>query len=321
MSTQKRIITPELEALYHTKPVDTLSNQDLFQVLQFGTRTLQAKAEVLSRLKSDPNFIYRLFDFGQNGLDPRGTKFSDWFNASMPYSANYDAQIFNEISKNHIFREQISKFIPQLFADSFYSMSIGDTFAILNAYMTWIDHPRLVFNTNQGIIAPVFTALKYLSSLREGHIALANTIHSYLSRFGESAGNNVFLQNPGRARSFSETYVSKFFICNGLHDIKRLSTLAQSISCLDNVGYKYTTGRDASDIKKLCSSKLVPEDLIVQAIEKIVSQNGFDRLSLISEINSRRTLDVVSNFVTRDECFKLGNRNVRGFMLEDELGL
>jgi hypothetical protein len=321
MTIQKRIITPELEALYHITPIETMSNEDLFQVLQFGTRSLQAKEEVISRLKSDPNFIYRLFDFGDNHIDPLASKFSDWFHCDLASVAHLDAKILNEISKNDNFKHRVMSFVPALFTDSYFTNSTKETFSAIQAYLTWLDEPQIVFNTRQGLIQPILIALKTLSNFTEKHIELAGTIRTYMSRVGSEAGGNIFLANPERAKEFQEKYLTKFFGYSGLKDLKRIGALSEAISCLDNVGYRYTIKEDASDIQKLCSSKLVPDELIIKIVGEMVNQDAFDRLSLVGEIHSHRTLDIVSNFVTRDECFKLGKRNVRGLMLEDELGL
>jgi hypothetical protein len=323
MSIQKRIITPELDALYHTTPMDTLSNDDLFQVLQFGARAFEAKAEVLSRLKTDPNFIYRMFEFGRNEVDPRGSKFSDWFNCTMPSAADFDARILNEIINHGDFSNDIKSFIPQVFSNNPFmpTLPAKDVFRVITAYMTWIEKPNLLFTNQQGLISPVLLAFRTLSSIPEKHEELARTIHSYMSKLSGNSGPNLLHQHPDRAKAYADQHISQFFKNAGHKDIRRLAAFTQSISCFDNAGYKYTVNPDDSDIQKLCSSKLVSEDVVIKLIDDLVKSDGFDRLSLINDINSRRTFDILSNFVTRDECFKLGARRVRGFMLEDELGL
>jgi hypothetical protein len=318
MQSDNRVITPQDDDVLYKTPMNLLSDPELFSVIQYGTRVHSSLEEAVRRTESDPKFLTALFEFGDSRNENIGAKFTNWFCGVRDGVASLNASMVSSIANSELYSERAKEFIPQNLREHFSKISPGKAGDIIISYLTMIDRPDLVFSGIQGAITPVILALKYLAG-HERHEEIFEAINQFLEEHIIDRGlvNNF---TSGDFRNQLKTFVNGFVSKNDI-DFERMALIAKTLSCFESPSFNKPELDDKSPVGELLACGLISDEIVISALNKLVSQPEFDAASLIQEITNRRSLDIISNFVSEKDMMKLGGRKVRGLLLENELGM
>lgn len=318
MEPEKRIVTHQHRDVLYTRPIEQLSNYELFSVIQFGTRFGPSLSETLHRLKCDEKFIDEMFEFGDSQTSEIGSKFKNWFSSHLGNTTNTEASIISEISKSKKYGHRAAEFMPDSLQFYFDGFSDAKKFNVINSWLTCLEFPENFFKSSQGMITPVILAIKHLSN--HGNISEINDgVETFFKRYDEkgSPEANVFIS--GSRRSALEKLVGDFVKIRS-RDFSDMANFAKLISRFDNKNFENKCNESLSEIQKLFTSRLISDEYIEQMLDARIKCVPSSRDTMLSEINSERSFRVISKFYSRSELMD-GGRKVKGYLIGDELGM
>jgi hypothetical protein len=320
MQSEKRVVTHQDDDVLYRRPMDQLSDLELFSVIQYATRIRPSLEEAIRRADSNPDFLKAMFEFGDSRNENFGAKFPEWFNSSLPGCAKLNATMVSKIANNDLFKDRAKEFIPQDLRSFFsYDCTREKKWYTIISYLTDIEKPEVVFSAFKGTMTPVILAMQYLAD-HQRHEELCHAIHQYLEKHAIQDGPIVNNFASGQPRETLKFLVG-VFLEKQEFELDQLAFIARTFTCLESANFKRPEDSGKSAISTLMSSGLLEDEVITATLKKHVSKPGFDPLSLIPEVTNRRSMNIISNFVSEKDLMKHGGRKVRGLLLENGLGL
>lgn len=275
---------------------------------------------ILSRLHNDVSFLTAWTDIDSD-LRMTGAFLLEEIEFSAPDYWDTLAIICSVVSSDERYKSCAKQFIHQNTLD-FALDGVDDVILnIINSYLTLIDNPGVVFKKHDGALSPISIALRHLGTKNLGSPELLQKIRSFARLHISENPESSSIRVPRYSGIDMGRHINDYcWEADGLN-LNNLADVAYTFSFMTYSNLTYHLPHDASLGERLLSNRWVSEYTVKNAIGKMLSEELIDGPGLIKIVDDPWQYKMIADFVTQADFVKHGSRRVRGFALEEGLGL